>query len=396
MRLWDWLGAGKGKCLPGNPAERSASYDYLVDMEPASTAKSAPDFTVDPLGNAVKGRPLQALPSGTKPLALPPGRQPVALPGGEPKMLNAGQNWEFGTGYPKEGYWFADPFGVVRGTPETALALPEGLPTSPEVRFGDPRGQVHYPSSEFTRNAQHVKSLEGKYKKIVNDEIASMKDEIGGVIRYRPGEGAPLLRASMNPKWYRDFYAANGRAPRAGEMRDMAIERLIRGNPETGEPPNEEFLGILSELSRGRKMPEEWHGLTRSMREMEATGEPELRPLIGEMSRRRAGLEPSGLNRNLGKLTDMENSIRRRTRMADEADFGQYGEVRFKRTQDQDLAILREAMTKRVGPLRIGKVDLAPEAFTKPDFKAAQTIADKLGLRLVAFKGTGHRGMQQG
>lgn len=385
------LARGVGRKAPA-PAERSASYDYLVDM----AAKSAPDFTVDPLGNATKGRPLQALPSGTKPLALPPGRQPLALPGGEPKMLNAGQNWEFGTGYPKEGYWFADPFGVVRGTPETALALPEGLPTSPEVRFGDPRGQVHYPSSEFTRNAQHVKALEGKYKKIVNGEIARMKDEVEGVIRYRPGEGAPLLRASMNPKWYRDFWASNGRAPRAGEMRDMAIERLVRGNPDTGEPPNAEFLALLSDLSRGQKMSDEWHGLTQSMREMEATGEPELRPLIGEMSRRRAGLEPSGLNRNLGKLTDMENSIRRRTRMADEADFGQYGDVRFKRTQDQDLAILREAMTKRVGPLRIGKVDLAPEAFQKPDFKAAQTIADKLGLRLVAFKGTGHRGMQQG
>jgi hypothetical protein len=72
------------------------------------------------------------------------------------------------------------------------------------------------------------------------------------------------------------------------------------------------------------------------------------------------------------------------------------GDVRFKRAPDQDLSLLRDAMTKRVGPLRIGKVDLAPEAFEKPDFQAAQTIADKLGLRLVAFKGTGHRGMQQG
>lgn len=272
------LARGVGRKAPA-PAERSASYDYLVDMEPASTAEYAPwvqedlindfnlrrrqeiqqalteprdvfaewrenqfmqpwpdyippqgleaDFTVDPLGNATKGRPLQALPSGTKPLALPPGRQPLALPGGEPKMLNAGQNWEFGTGYPKEGYWFADPFGVVRGTPETALALPEGLPTSPALRLGGKKGQLKYPSA---------KQLEGA-------------------------------------------------------------------------------------------MPDH---------------------------------------------------------------------VRFKQSPDQDLNILREAMTKRVGPLRIGKVDLAPEAFTKPDFKAAQTIADKLGLRLVAFKGTGHRGMQQG
>ena len=70
--------------------------------------------------------------------------------------------------------------------------------------------------------------------------------------------------------------------------------------------------------------------------------------------------------------------------------------INFKAAPDQDLAVLQEAMTKRVGPLRIGKVDLAPEAFSKPDFKAAQTISDKLGLRLVAFKGTGHRGMQQG
>lgn len=217
------LARGVGRKAPA-PAERSASYDYLLDGPPQVVK---PDFTVDPLGNATKGRPLQALPSGTKPLALPPGRQPLALPGSEPKMLNAGQNWEFGTGYPKEGHWFADPFGVVRGTPETALALPEGLPTSPALRLGGKKGQLKYPSA---------KQLEGA-------------------------------------------------------------------------------------------MPDH---------------------------------------------------------------------VRFKQSPDQDLAVLQEAMTKRVGPLRIGKVDLAPEAFNKPDFKAAQSISDKLGLRLVAFKGTGHRGMQQG
>lgn len=78
------------------------------------------------------------------------------------------------------------------------------------------------------------------------------------------------------------------------------------------------------------------------------------------------------------------------------------GQPKFKRTltpeQKQDLKVLKEvAEERKIGPFRIGKVELAPEAMERPEFRAAGEIAEKLGLRLVTYRGKGAaRGAQYG
>ena len=66
-------------------------------------------------------------------------------------------------------------------------------------------------------------------------------------------------------------------------------------------------------------------------------------------------------------------------------------------TPEADLEVLRRAIKQRgLGPITINKVELAPEALSRPEFQAASAIAEKLGLRVVAFKGKGARGIQSG
>lgn len=192
----------------------------------------------------------------------------------------------------------------------------------------------------------YLNSLEKQYNNMIDAEVANMKSELGGVESI-PGRN---IRVSANPSWYQEFWQKHLRAPREGEYRDLAIKNLIEGNPETGEPANEEFLSVLSELSRGQKLPEEWHGLQKSIRDTAAMREPELEPLVKEMQAEQTKVEPYGLTRDLSRLDEVENQAR--TGMADRAGFEQYEGVRFKRDKVQPMqeevnAFVDEAMADR-------------------------------------------------
>lgn len=197
----------------------------------------------------------------------------LALPSssGERLSLPEGVNWERGTGFPKDDYWFVDQYGVTRNEPGTPLALAEGRTGQGSRFIRQDEGAV--PRSDIG-DPEYLAGLEKQYSDMINAEVANMKSELGGVESI-PGRN---IRVSANPAWYREFWQKHLRAPREGEYRDMAIRNLMEGNPETGEPANNEFLGILSELSRGQKLPEEWHGLQKSIRQLEGdTGESAIK-----------------------------------------------------------------------------------------------------------------------
>jgi len=274
-------------------------------------------------------------PMANEQLALPSGQEPLALP--------EGINWERGTGFPKDDYWFVDQYGVARSEPGTPLALTEGRTGQGSRFIRQDEGVI--PRSDIG-NPAYLSSLEKQYSDIINAEVASMKSELGGVESI-PGRN---IRVSANPAWYREFWQKHLRAPREGEYRDLAIKNLMEGNVETGEPTNEEFLAVLSELSRGQKLPEEWHGLQRSIRDTAAMREPELEPLVKEMQAEQTKVEPYGLTRDLSRLDEVENQAR--TGMADRAGFEQYEGVRFKRDKVQPMqeevnAFVDEAMADR-------------------------------------------------
>jgi len=122
---------GKPKRRKGNATEtplteeRSSSLDYLFEEGTPEVTRVEPDFTATPYG-VYRGGPRAELPGAPEQLALPGGERRLALPGGAQKALPPGQDFAFSEGYPVDGYWFVDPYGVARGEPGMPLALPEG------------------------------------------------------------------------------------------------------------------------------------------------------------------------------------------------------------------------------------------------------------------------------
>ena len=131
---------GRPKRRKGNATEtplteeRSSSLDYLFEEGTPEVTRVEPDFTATPYG-VYRGGPRAELPGAPEQLALPGGERRLALPGGAQKALPPGQDFAFSEGYPVEGHWFVDPYGVARGEPGMPLALPEGK-TGQGSRFG--------------------------------------------------------------------------------------------------------------------------------------------------------------------------------------------------------------------------------------------------------------------
>lgn len=289
---------------------------------------------------------------GQKPKALLGAKEPLALP--ESKI----PNWELynaprfqGTSDGKmidslEGQFPLTKVDGVNYSANTGLKGKQRIFTDADPSI--PRSDIGDPA--------YLASQEKRYNKIIGEEVTRMKDELGGVVKYMPDEmNGPLMRASLNPQWYRDFWKKNARAPREGEFRDMAIKHLTEG-VETNEgafPANDEFLGILSELSRGQKLPEEWHGLQKSMRDMGDT--PELKGLTSDMKAEQAKVEPYGLTKDIDRLTEMENQARKN--MADRAtdremwsQVGSVGKSKYNPMDDlKDLATIGASKIARKG-----------------------------------------------
>ena len=317
--------------------------DDFFDLEGAQGI----DFTADQFGNVRRGESLPELPAGRQLLALPEGNRPLALTGKQPLMLPEGKipNWEYWkdrstpTGNPPIELgpnFHVDQYGNIRTSPETPLALPAGKGEA----FVKNTDDAFVPRSDIG-DPQYLASLEQRYNKMVADEVKNLKDNSKLGVE-QPGlgfsdEGEVVNRwgrMSNNPEWYRKIFAENateasplGKEPRSGQYRDQALKNLIEGNAETGEPASEEFHAILSELARGQKLPEEWHGLQNSIRELEnaqktdvAMADPDgITPLLSDMKAAQKQVEPYGLNKNLDRLTELENQARQR--MKDRADF---------------------------------------------------------------------------
>ena len=367
----------KGFKRPRDTPEPEATLDFLTGESPAPVRQQpdyvppprvAPDFTGTPYGGVYRGGPRAELPGAPERLALPAGKDYLALPAGEkltylprrgevvnfdlptpyetltalerqrPRALTPGEqppmlpegyypNWEFGNRPEAD---FAVDYGggtMAKGVDYPPARIP-GVDYGGDISLRNKQRVLvdidkPIPRSDIGDPA-YLAGLEKQYGDFVAEEVARMKDELGGVVNVPERN----MRVSQNPAWYRNFWQKHLRAPREGEWRDLAIKNLMEGNPETGEPANEEFLAILSELSRGQKLPEEWHGLQKTIRDTSAVEEPELKPLIADMQAEQAKVEPYGLTRDMSRLNEAENAYR--GKMNDNADFGQYEGVRFK------------------------------------------------------------------
>lgn len=265
---------------------------------------------------------------GAKPKSLPAGQEIPMLPEGYTP------NWEYGS---KPTRFQSTPDGKILDLEQGSfpLAKIEGADYTANTglkgrqRIAQDIDQT-IPRSDIG-DPQYIASLEQRYNEMVADEVANVKNTSKLGVE-QPGlgfsdEGEVVNRwgrMSNNPQWYRDIFASNatessplGKEPRSGQYRDQAIKNLIEGNADTGEPASEEFHALLSELARGQKLPDEWHGLQKSIRQ--AGDSPELQGLISEMKSAQKQAEPYGLNKNIDRLTELENQARQR--MQDRADF---------------------------------------------------------------------------
>lgn len=192
---------------------------------------------------------------------------------------------------------------------------------------------------------KHLKTVTARYNTMIAQEIAVLKEQNGGSVSYMPnGEDALVQRASQNAKWYRDFYAKNKRGPRKGEWRDLAIKALIRGNEETGEPASQEFLAILSDLSRGKKNSREWLALQESIRAM--GDDPALAGLVADMKaeQEKAGAAP----RDLSRLQQIEAKSRKGAK--DQGDMEQYKDVAFSKRKEYNGKTVQKKGAAANGP----------------------------------------------
>ncbi len=133
------------------------------------------------------------------------------------------------------------------------------------------------------------------YNVLIADEVARMKAELGGVSKYMPnGQDGLMQRASLNPKWYRDFWKAQGRAPNASELRTRAIDNLRNGVDDI--PANTEFLKMEKQMQTGKQMPEDWQNIEQVIKEIDNNDAyswqekaQAIRELRGEQDRLLAG-----------------------------------------------------------------------------------------------------------
>jgi len=108
------------------------------------------------------------------------------------------------------------------------------------------------------------------YDKLIDETVSALKEEgfkgvtKGGVKRDEEGYVVSSYGAtSLNPKWYRDFYAENHKAPTNKDLREIAIQQLSKGHTEDyGDVPAnpifakleaqlESYETILSDIKNG-------------------------------------------------------------------------------------------------------------------------------------------------
>ena len=279
------------------------------------------DFTADQFGNVRRGESLPELPAGRQPLALPAGNRPLALTGKQPLMLSEGKipNWD----YYQPTRFQSTPDGKIIDMEQGSfpLAKVEGVDYTPNTALNGRQRIAQDVDQTIPRSdigdPQYIASLEKSYNQMVADEVALLKEGTGS----KPTQGGLAFdvegnvinrygRTSNNAEWYQNFWKKNGRKPNAGELRDIAIRNLLEGDQFTGRGANDEFNAILSELSRGQELPVEWHGLQKSIRDIGDT--PELQGLLGDMKGRPKASRTYGLNKNLDRLTELENQARQR------------------------------------------------------------------------------------
>lgn len=331
------LFAGGDAALMG--AGKAISKGFAKFKKPAKTIEPE---VLPPL-KELPGGPYKALTEGVNWRTPTPLQTHMALERVKPKALSAGQeikalpegyypNWEKGTGFPKKDHWFVDPQGRINDVPFEVLALPEGTgKTLVRVR-NMTKDELPVPRTDIGDPA-YLGKLSEDYNKLISEEVKRLKGEIGGVIKYRPNDDGPLFRVSQNPEWYREFWTEFNRAPNSGEYRNIAIANLLKGNKYTGEPASEEFNKIVSELSRGQKLPEEWHALQSSIRQI--SNDPvyssgtesqikEMQSLLREMKTEQKKVEPYGLEKNISRLDEIEDTYRRK--MINKSYYGKYAD----------------------------------------------------------------------
>jgi len=145
---------------------------------------------------------------------------------------------------------------------------------------------------------QYIEGLKGAREQAISDQVKYLKSESGkGVTKRMPkvdDEGYTigwLAGHSNNPPWYQALYAQLGRSPNQGEWRTYAEKSLREGYDDI--PPDAGFLRIENELSKGIRLPEEWHSLEEIKRELMtyAEDDADIMSLLSQVEQEQLAIE---------------------------------------------------------------------------------------------------------
>jgi len=109
----------------------------------------------------------------------------------------------------------------------------------------------------FEKYNQVYTETKKAYEKLIDNTVADLKEEgfkgvdKGGLKKDQEGYiTGTFPTASRNPKWYRDFYERNNKAPTNKDLREIAIKHLSQGHTEDYgvEPANPIFTKLEAQL----------------------------------------------------------------------------------------------------------------------------------------------------
>lgn len=160
-----------------------------------------------------KYRPASPVPAAEPTLALPEGRLDSRMRAAQQRGVNTP--------------------GTEPITPEYTFQLPEATPRTAGLARNAAEARADLKSID-----DEIRQLNQRYEAAVVDEYKFLQESMrtrggvqqGNVTRDAAGEVTGRYgRQSQNPDWYREFYKANGRAPRNRDLHELARQRVDSG-----------------------------------------------------------------------------------------------------------------------------------------------------------------------
>lgn len=180
------------------------------------------------------------------------------------------------------------------------------------VKVPDNLRNYYQTQNRLNQLSPEVEGYNRELQEAIEQQYQYLKNSIGkgvqpgGVVRDSEGYVTGAYgRVSNNPKWYQDFYSANGRKPTNQELRELAEQQVREGfEDEVGSLPAWSPRAV-------QEIDDQINELTTMLRQ-DPTQEPAIRPIIQALEEDRNGIIQSieGARNEYANLSQQVEQIR--------------------------------------------------------------------------------------